>query len=244
MQLTIRITLTILFSAFVLRAQTPVDSMFTLRISEPEALNAFAPRPSSQWQGLILDGPAAFKLDLPKHFSDDAIFALASNGTGSPDTPSASSQAPPARAKAFSYSNGYYTRRKIHKYASFATLPLVVSEAIVGQKLFDNRSDHSLRSAHSALASGIAVLFGLESVTGVWNMWEARKNPSGRGKRMFHGILMLAADAGFVATAATAPHREDNNQAISDDSASTHRAMAYTSFGVATVSYLYMLFAR
>ena len=135
-------------------------------------------------------------------------------------------------------------RRKIHKYASIATLPLVVSEAIVGQKLLDDRSDHSLRSTHSALASGIAVLFGIESVTGAWNMWEARKNPTGRGKRMFHGILMLAADVGFVATAATAPHHEDDDQRLSRDSASTHRAVAYASFGVATVSYLYMLFTR
>jgi hypothetical protein len=31
---------------------------------------------------------------------------------------------------------------------------------------------------------------------------------------------------------------------VSLNSASTHRAVAYASFGVATVSYLYMLFAK
>jgi len=244
MQITMRVAITILFSAFVLSAQTSNNNMFTLETSKPGWLHAFDSLPSYQLQGAKTDDRSTFKLDFPRQFSDNAIFVLASNAPALPDTPPLSAQTPPARAKAFSYSNGYYTRRKIHKYASFATLPLAVSEAIVGQKLFDNRSDDSLRSAHSALTAGIAALFGLESVTGVWNLWEARKNPSGRGKRLFHGILMLAADAGFVATATTAPHHEDDNREFSSDSASTHRTLAYTSFGVATVSYLYMLFAR
>ena len=244
MQLTIRVILTILFGAFSLRAQTADGNMFALKASEQESLKVFASMPSYQWRGSKTGGQFTFKLDSPQPFPDDRNLVLASNAPVLPGWPSASSQAQPARPKAFTYSNGYYLRRKIHKYASIATLPLVVSEAIVGQKLFDDRSDHSLRSTHSALASGIAVLFGVESVTGVWNMWEARKNPTGRGKRMFHGILMLAADAGFVATAATAPHREDDERGLSRDGASTHRAVAYASFGVATVSYLYMLFTR
>ena len=200
--------------------------------------------PSGQWQALTLNSPHAFQPVSSQQFTDDAVFVLASNASALPGTSPAASQAPPAQTKSFSLSSGYFTGRKIHRYAGIATLPLVVSEAIVGQKLFDDRGNHSLRSAHSALASGIAVLFGVESVTGVWNMWESRKIPNGRGKRLFHGILMLAADAGFVATAATAPHHEDDHGEINDDSASTHRAMAYTSFGVATVGYLYMLFTK
>jgi hypothetical protein len=137
-------------------------------------------------------------------------------------------------------------RQKIHKYASYASLPLFVSEAIVGQKLFDRTISEgdSLRSAHSGLAAGLGILFGINSVTGVWNMWDARKDPNGRGKRMFHGILMLAADAGFVATAATAPHHEDVQGVRRTGDASTHRAVAFASLGVATVGYVYMLIAR
>jgi|WetSurMetagenome_2_1015567.scaffolds.fasta_scaffold263088_1 hypothetical protein len=244
MKLIIRVAITIFFSAFALWAQTPGSNMFVLRASEPESLKAFASMPSDQWLGSKTGDQFSFKLDSPQPFPDDKNLVLASSAPVLPRSTSASSQAPTTSPKAFSYSNGYYTRRKIHKYASIATLPLVVSEAIVGQKLLDNRNDDSLRSAHSALASGIAVLFGIESVTGAWNMWEARKNPNGRGKRMFHGILMLAADAGFVATAVTAPHHEDDDQGLSHDSASTHKAVAYASFGVATISYLYMLFTR
>jgi hypothetical protein len=145
----------------------------------------------------------------------------------------ASSQVPPSRPKTFSYSNGYLVRRKIHKYASIATLPLAISEAVVGQKLMDRTGDESdsLRSAHSALATGIGVLFGIESVTGIWNMWEARKNPNHRGKRQFHGILMLAADAGFVATAAMAPG-DDEGESQGSTRASTHRAVAFASLAL------------
>ncbi len=159
--------------------------------------------------------------------------------------PVASTQVAPPRPKAVVYSHAYEVRARIHKYASYATLPIFVAEATVGQKLYNNTgSSGSLRSAHSALAAGTAVLFGVNSVTGVWNLLEGRKDPNGRGKRMFHGILMLGADAGFVATGVLAPHREERGSLRSDGNAATHRAVALTSMGVATISYLYMLFTR
>ncbi len=243
MLLTIRVTLTILFSAFVLWSQTPVDAGGEAsNIAADLALSS----PSVCGMGLISDQPT-FKLDMRESRSDFTKFDLAGNSAPAFSVQAASSQAPSSRPRAFTYGNGYLVRQKIHKYASIATLPLFVSEAIVGQKLFDRAPGEgdSLRSAHSALAAGIGVLFGVNSVTGVWNMWEARKDPNGRGKRMFHGILMLAADAGFVATAATAPHRKENAQGVRvTGDASTHRAVAFASFGVATVAYVYMLFAR
>jgi len=78
-------------------------------------------------------------------------------------------------------------------------------------------------------------LFAVNSVTGVWNLIEARKDPTGRSRRLLHGILMLAADAGFFATAAVAPDSEDPNYS---DQRGTHRAVALTSIGIATVGYL------
>jgi hypothetical protein len=151
-------------------------------------------------------------------------------------------QGPPARPKAISYRNGYYTRLKIHKYASFATLPLFISQAIVGEKLYNGTASGSTRSVHSALAAGVAVLFGVNSVTGVWNLWEARKDPNGHTKRMVHGILMLTADAGFVATGALAHGR--GRGTVPTSSNATHRDVAFGSMAVATVGYLSMLFSR
>lgn len=144
--------------------------------------------------------------------------------------------APAPRPMAFEYSDGYRTRLKIHKYASFATLPLFVAQFAVGQKLYDGNASDSTRSAHTALAVSTAALFGVNTVTGVWNLYEGRKDPNKSTKRKVHGILMLVADAGFVATGALAPDDDDGG-----GDRSTHRTVALASMGVATVAYLIML---
>lgn len=152
--------------------------------------------------------------------------------------PSALQQGGSPRTVAFEYSDAYAVRRKIHVYASLATLPLFVTEGILGSKLYDGEASDSVRSAHSAVAGGIGVLFGVNTVTGVWNMWEARKDPNGKKRRLIHGLSMLGADVGFVATGMLAPeHDEEGNKSL-------HRNVALTSIGIATGSYLYMLFTR
>lgn len=142
------------------------------------------------------------------------------------------------RPMAFEYSDGYRIRLKIHKYASFAILPLFAAQFAVGQKLYDGNASDGTRSAHSALAVSTAALFGANTITGVWNLREGRKDPNRRNKRLLHGMLMLAADAGFVATGALAPENEEGR---SSGNRSRHRTVALTSMGVATVSYLIML---
>jgi hypothetical protein len=143
---------------------------------------------------------------------------------------------------AIEYSDAYRVRAKIHKAASIATLPLVVTEGFVGQALYTNPSDGK-RSAHLALATGIGALFAVNTVTGVWNLIDSRKDPHHRGRRIAHSLLMLGADAGFLATAATGPgHEREREGGDGGGSRSTHRAIAFTSFGAATAGYLIMLF--
>ena len=142
------------------------------------------------------------------------------------------------RTTAFVYSDGYRVRRKIHFVASFATIPLFVTQYALGKKLYDGTGSSGTRSAHQAVAAGVGVLFGVNTVTGVWNLVEARKDPNKRTARLVHGILMLAADAGFVATAALAP--DDDGEG----NRSTHRTVALTSVALATTGYLIMLFSR
>src|SRR6476619_5326575 len=105
-------------------------------------------------------------------------------------------QSPAPVVPPFEYSDSYKTRAKIHKIASFATLPLFATEVVLGQKTYDDPSGGT-KSAHVAIGATIGVLFGVNTVTGVWNLIEARKDPNGRTRRLLHGILMLAADAGF-----------------------------------------------
>jgi hypothetical protein len=227
MKLVMCVIMAVVFNAFPLWSQTPESEG-----AVPKNL-LFEDTQTRSWP---TDNSVFFKLDLPR--SINASFVLAGNSTPFPSTPTTSSQNPPSSPRTVGRKSGYLTRKTIHKYASIATLPLFVSEAIVGQKLFDRAATESdsLRSAHSALV-------GVESVTGIWNLWDTRKISTGGKKRMVHGILMLAADAGFVAAAALAPHREQDETRINGN-ASTHRAVAYSSLGIATAGYLYMLFAR
>ena len=155
-------------------------------------------------------------------------------------------QTPRERPVAVEYGDAYHLRAKIHKYASIATLPLFVAEAFVGQSLYNDPSE-SKKSAHLAIATGIGALFAINGTTGVWNMIESRKDPKDRTRRIVHGVLMLAASAGFLAAAATGPHREDEHGqtgTFNTAQANTHRAIVFTSFTLATTSYLIMLFHR
>ncbi len=147
-------------------------------------------------------------------------------------------RAPAAQDSVFRYSAAYYKRLDIHRYASYAILPLFAFQYLAGSQLYDkgeNAPDWA-ETGHPIAAAGIIGLFAANSVTGVWNLWEGRKDPD-RGKRpVIHALMMLTAEAGFVTTAILGLDAD----AGSDD-ARTHRAVAITSVGIATAGYLLML---
>ena len=160
------------------------------------------------------------------------------------DFESAASAVQPSQGKhpvAFEYSDGYQTRLKIHKIASYATIPLFVTEGFLGQSLYNNPTAGK-RTAHLWVATGMGVLFGVNGVTGVWNLTEARKDPNGSTRRWVHSVLMLAADAGFFATAVTGPGHHHRDPTAYESSRSLHRSLAFTSITLASVGYGIMLF--
>jgi len=149
-------------------------------------------------------------------------------------------KAPAPRPRAVQMGKGYELRLKVHRLASWATVPLFVAQYVVGQKLYDGDSTgEGARDAHGMLATGTTVLFGVNTATGLWNLWDMRKKPEGRTRRIIHTVLMLGADAGFVATGMMAPDDDDGG-----GNRSGHRNLAIASMSVATASYLYMLFTR
>jgi hypothetical protein len=151
---------------------------------------------------------------------------------------------PPTRPVAVEYSDSYNLRRKVHYIASFATLPLFATEYALGAKLYNGSTSGSVRSAHGFVASSMGVLFGVNTLTGVWNMYETRHEPTGRTRRILHGALMLVAEGGFVATGMNAPESEEGSQPVGTSAKNKHRAMALGSMGVATASYVIMLIGR
>jgi hypothetical protein len=158
--------------------------------------------------------------------------------------PTTTAQQPQTHPAAVTYSNGYEVRFKIHKYASFATLPLFATELALGQSLYNGNDGGGKRAAHGAIGTGIVGLFGVNTVTGVWNLWEARHDSEGKTRRTLHGILMMAADAGFVAASASAPSRGRRGILTFQNDRATHRDIAVASISVASVGYLMMLFHR
>ncbi len=143
------------------------------------------------------------------------------------------------RTIAIEDSDGYYKRLTIHRYASYATIPLFVLQYLSGQELIKNNSEGSwAKSVHGPVAVGVAALFGVNTVTGVWNLYVSRKDPNGRTRRTVHSLLMLVADAGFVWTGASAPDDEGGG---GSSAANRHKTIAITSGSIALASYLMML---
>jgi hypothetical protein len=145
-----------------------------------------------------------------------------------------------ARPKAIEYSDAYYTRLTIHRYASYAELPLFAAEYALGQRILNGQesgdfASSSTVSAHKVVAGSLGLLFAVNTVTGLWNLYDARHDPAGRTRRYLHALSMLAADAGFLYTASLAGDAQEEQS-----SANQHRNAALVSMGIATASTLMM----
>ena len=173
-----------------------------------------------------------------------AARAQSVDGGDDQDQTPTQTQTQTARPQAIEYSEGYETRAKIHKIASYATLPLLGTEAILGTQLYNDPAGRlsSYKTPHIVVGTAITGLFAVNTVTGVWNLVEGWKDPNHRTLRLTHGILMLASDVGFVAAYGTGPG--GRNLTTFDTQKNTHRTVVFTTMGVATVGYLLMLFGN
>ena len=136
------------------------------------------------------------------------------------------------------YSDAYGTRLKIHRLTSYTLLPLFAFQYAAGRKLYDESADAPdwATKGHGIAATALAGVFTVNTITGVWNLAEARKDPEGRTRRTVHSVLMMAATGGFVATGLLAEKAERN-----PDTRKLHRNIAISSMAVATISYAIML---
>jgi hypothetical protein len=153
------------------------------------------------------------------------------------------------RRKAVSLSDWYVRRLAVHRYASYAMIPLFVGEFILGQQLLSQKDgvydgtrrvpiDADLRRNHRVVAMGLGTVFATNTVTGLWNLWEARNDGSVSKRRTLHVLSMLTADAGF-ATAGVIGQRAVKHR---PSDARAHRNVALASMGVAIGSVSLMWF--
>lgn len=142
------------------------------------------------------------------------------------------------RPRAIEYSDQYYTRLTIHRWGSYAMIPLFAAEYSLGQNLMQDVSPPTwMKPAHGVVAGGVGILFGVNTITGVWNLWESRDDPSGRTRRIVHTVMMLASDAGFLATGLTAPGHHHGFTLYSDylHRERVHRDIAIGSIALSTI---------
>jgi hypothetical protein len=147
----------------------------------------------------------------------------------------------PVHAAAIQHSDAYLTRAKIHRYASYASIPLFAAELYLGESLYNSADPQAHKGAHVLVGTAIIGLFGVNTITGAWNLFgeEGRSDKQDRTVKLVHGLLMMAADAGFVATFATGPH--SHRTTIPSPSAkSLHRNVALTSIGLGAAGYTIM----
>ncbi len=144
---------------------------------------------------------------------------------------------PRRRRHAVEYSDAYYTRLQIHRYAAWSELPIFGAEWWLGQKLIapGNGPPSWVKPTHAVVAGALGALFTVNTVTGVWNLWESRSSTDDRALVWTHSALMLASDAGFAITGALA-----NGAHRSLDRANQHRNAALVSMSLATAGTVLM----
>ena len=147
------------------------------------------------------------------------------------------------RAKAVEVSDAYELRLRIHRYAAYSVIPLFIVQSVAGNQLYVADNSGSPRpswakSTHSLGAAAIGSVFTLETVTGLWNLWESRDNEVGRTRRFAHSALLLASDAGFTYSGIKLANDAKNDS----DARDKHRNLAYYSMGAALGGYALMYF--
>jgi hypothetical protein len=137
----------------------------------------------------------------------------------------------PRRRRSIEVSEWYERRLRIHRYGSYTIYPLFALQAIAGNQIYQDQQGAPgwAKTGHRVGAAGLATVFTLNTVTGLWNLWDSRGVEQGRGKRTVHALLMLASDAGFTYAGVRLSEQAEN----SADKRAEHRKWAYGSMATA-----------
>lgn len=197
-------------------------------------LLATTPHPDSLANGPAIVSPGAVPIAMVGRGSVDweALTVPAAGDTGRTRR----------RSKAIEYSGFYHARLTLHRWLSFTMIPLFIGSYVTGDQLLKNSTDAPrwARQWHAPFATGTALVFGVNTITGLWNLWDSRKDPSGRARRYVHSLLFMAADAGFTWAGTKLANDAENSQAIR----LKHRNVALASMGVSVTGWSLMLFFK
>ncbi|HJQ19867.1 MAG TPA: hypothetical protein VJ867_05910 [Gemmatimonadaceae bacterium] len=150
------------------------------------------------------------------------------------DTPPSAAPAHRARPKAVEVSEWYSRRLTIHRTLSYATVPLFAFQYVAGNQIWVSGAQAPAwaRTGHRIGATTLAGVFTVNTVTGLWNLWDSRHAEAGRGLRYMHALSMLTADAGFTYAGAKLSEQAERSY----DKRQLHKEIALSSMALTVVS--------
>lgn len=148
--------------------------------------------------------------------------------------PPVTADTPRVRPRAIEVSDWYGRRLTIHRSLSYAVIPVFAAQWVAGERIYKhgNQAPEWAKTTHRAGATTLAGIFTVNTVTGLWNLWDSRSTPNGRGLRTIHALSMLVADAGFTYAGAKLSKEAETDF----NKRREHRTIALSAMGVTIVS--------
>jgi len=151
-----------------------------------------------------------------------------------PDSGAVLSDTVRKRPKVIEVSEWYSRRLTIHRYVAYGTLPVFAAQWAAGKRLYDDSKEAPTwaKTTHRVGATTLAGAFTVNTVTGLWNLWDSRSVEQGRVLRTAHALTMLAADAAFTYAGAKLSDEAEQSAAKRKE----HRTIALSAMALTTVS--------
>ena len=116
-------------------------------------------------------------------------------------------------------------------------VPVFAAQYVAGQTLYDAGNGGPAapgwaKPVHETGAATIAGIFGVNTLTGLWNLWDSRHTEDHRWLRLSLSVIMLGADAAFAYTGIKLADDAEESQAKRRQ----HRDAALWSMGVSVGS--------
>jgi hypothetical protein len=138
------------------------------------------------------------------------------------------------RRKANDVSEWYSRRLTIHRYTAYATIPVFAAQWAAGEQLYNKSREAPTwaKTTHRVGATALAGMFTVNTVTGLWNLWDSRSVEQGRTLRTIHALTMLAADGAFTYAGAKLSDEAETNFKMRQK----HKTIALSAMGLTILS--------
>jgi hypothetical protein len=167
--------------------------------------------------------------------ANDSVPAVAASATlATRATATLGSDSVQGRPKPVELSDWYYRRLTVHRWIAYGTLPVFGAQWAAGERLYkDSRAAPTwAKTTHRVGATLLAGGFTVNTVTGLWNLWDTRSVPQGRALHVIHGLSMLVADGMFTYAGAKLSNEAEN----SAEKRQLHRTIALSAMALSTAS--------